>query len=115
MVLTDEISISFGKYMNFVMSKVYKLFFQQKLPRLLPVMKELSQFSSEKRIWDWFLMEEGTVIRLYGFVYKPYVLPAFLIPRIFLLEMIRKELIVENEHFINFKKSPEINFRWVVG
>ena len=29
--------------------------------------------------------------------------------------MIRQKLIVENEHFINFKKSFENKFAWVVG
>ena len=78
-------------------------------------MKEMLQFSLEKRIGDWFSMEEGTVIRVYGFVHPPYVLPAFLIPRIFALELIGKNLIVESEYFINFKKSTEIKFPWVVG
>ena len=36
-------------------------------------------------------------------------------PRIFALEFIKNKLIVENEHFINFKKSLEIKFPWVVG
>ena len=60
-------------------------------------------------------MEEGIVVRVYGFVHQSYVLPTFLTPRIFALELIKKELIVENEHFINFRKSLEIKFPWVVG
>ena len=47
--------------------------------------------------------------------HQTYVLLAFLTPRIFLLELIRKNLIVENEHFIKFKKSSKIKFPWVVG
>ena len=78
-------------------------------------MKESLQFSPKKRIVEWFMMEEGIVIRVYGFFHQLYVLPAFLTPRIFSLESIRKKLIVENEHFINFKKSLEIKFPWVVG
>ena len=61
------------------------------------------------------MLEEGIVIRVYGFVHQPYVFPYFLIPRIFALEIIRQNLIVENEHFINLKKSLEIKFPWVVG
>ena len=78
-------------------------------------MKEVLQFSFEKRIGDWFLMEEGTVIRVYGFFHPPYVLPTFLTPRIFALELIRQKLSVENDQFINFKKSSEIKFPWVVS
>ena len=115
MVLTNEINTRFGKYMNFLMSEVYKVFFQHKFPKMLPIMKELLQFSPKKRIGDWFLLEEGIVIIVYGFVHQPYVLPAFLTPMIFALDLIRQNLIVENEHFINFKKSSEIKFPWVVG
>ena len=101
--------------MEFLMYEVYKVFLQQKLPRVLSLMNEMLQFSLEKRIGDYFLMEQGTVIRIYGFVHPPYVLPSFLTLRIFSLEFIRKNIIVENENFINFKKSYEIKFPWVVG
>ena len=38
-----------------------------------------------------------------------------LTPRIFALELIKKKLIIENEHFINSRKSWEIKFLWMVG
>ena len=85
MVLTDEINKFFFKYMNFIMSEVYKVFYQHKLPRVLPVMKYFLHFSPEKRIGDWFLLEEGTVVRVYGFTHEPYILPAFVTPKIFAL------------------------------
>ena len=115
MVLTYEINRNFSKYMNFLISEVYKSFFKQKLPRVLPPLKEILHFSLEKRIGDWILMEEGIVIRVYGFVHPPYVLPAFLTPGIFSLDLIGQKLMVENEHFINFKKSSQIKFPWVVS
>ena len=101
--------------MNLLMSEVYKVFFQNKLPKVLPVMKELLQFSLDKRMGDWFLFEEHTVIRIYGFTHKPCILPAFITPRVFALELIRPKLIVEHEHFISFKKASEIKFPWLVG
>ena len=73
------------------------------------------QFSPERRIGDWFLFEQGTMIRLYGFVHQPYILPRFLTLRVFALELIKHKLIVENEHFLNFKKYSEIKFPWVVS
>ena len=60
-------------------------------------------------------MEEGNAIKVYGFFHQPYILPAFLTPMVFALELIKNNLIVENEHFINFKKTFEIKFPWVVG
>ena len=115
MIIIDENKTNFSKYMNFLMSKVYQTFLKQSMPRVIPLMKEILQFSLEKRIGDCFLMEEGILIRTHGFVHPPYVLPTLLAPRIFSLEMIRQKFIVENEHFINLKNSYEIKFPWVIG
>ena len=84
MVLTDEINNNFFKNMDFLMSEVYKVFFQDKLPRVLPIMKEALQVSPYRKIGDWLLLEENTIIRVYGFIHEPYVLPSFLTPRILL-------------------------------
>ena len=52
---------------------------------------------------------------MYGFTHEPFILPAFLTHRAFALELIRHKLIVENEHFISFKKNSEMKFPWVIG
>ena len=54
MIFTDDINRIFFKYMNFLVDELYKVFFQNKFPRVSPVMKELLQFSPEKRIGDRF-------------------------------------------------------------
>ena len=115
MVLTAEVNNEFFKYINLLMSKVYKILFQNKFPRVLPQMQRALQFALDRKIWDWFLLEEHTIIRVYDFTHEPYILPPFLTPRFFALEFIRQKLIVENEHFISFKKASEIKFPWVVG
>ena len=94
---------------------MYNAIFQKRFPRVFPEMKKILQISQEKRIGDQFLFEQGTLIRLYGFVHQPYLFPAFLNPRFFSMELVRQRLIVENEHFLNFKKSIEIKYPWVVG
>ena len=68
--------------------------------------------SKSKKIGDWFLIEFGTTIRLYGFIHPPYVLPAFLTLKIFSLELIQQKLIIKEEHFLNFKKSSSLIFPW---
>ena len=115
MEITDELSRDYSKFMNFLMAEVCNAFFQKKFPKVLPEMKEMLQFSPERRIGDRFLSEYDTMIRLYGFVNQPYILPASLTIRVFALELIRKRLIVENEHFLNFRKTLEIKFPWIVG
>ena len=75
--------------MNFLMVEVYKVFFQTKLPRVLQIMKEALHFALDKNICDWLLLDEHTIIRVYGFTHEPYILPSFLTPSIFSLELVR--------------------------
>ena len=49
-------------------------------------------------------------MRVYGFSDAPYLLPTFLTPRVFSLELIRKRKHIKNELFIRFIKSLYINF-----
>ena len=68
---------------------MYKLLFDEVLPRVLEEMKSMMQSSPEDRIGVWFLYKDFTVLRVYGFTGGPYRLPAFLTPRIFALEYMR--------------------------
>ena len=83
MMLTSKMSRDYTKFMNILMSEVYNAIFQKNLPRVLSEMKNLLQFSPDKMIGDSFLFDQGTLIRLYGFVHQPYLFPAFSTPRVF--------------------------------
>ena len=96
--------------MNFLMAEIYNLFFQERLPRVFPEMRKTMQLSHSKIIGDWFLTEFGTIIRLYDFVHQPYILPSFLTTRFFSLELIIHKLILEEEHFLNSRKSSNLIF-----
>ena len=102
-------------YMHFIMSEVYKVMFQEKFPRVLLEMEEFLQFILGRRIGYWFILKEHTIIRFYGFIHEPYIFPAFLTPRIFSLEFIRKNLIVENEDFLRTRNYSKIKFPLKVG
>ena len=85
------------------------------MPRVFPEMKETLQLSPSKRIGDWFLSESETIIRLYGFMHQPYILPSFFTTRIVSLEFFRQRLTVEEQHILNFRKSLDIKFPWEEG
>ena len=76
-------------------------------------MKIYMQHSSEL-VGDWFLYEDYTVLRVYGFMEEPYKLPAFLTKRIFVLEFLRQRLYVESELFLKHKKSSNIKFKFTI-
>ena len=104
MVMIKDMHIDYCKFMNSLMAPVYEVLFQERLSRFLPEMKGMLQSSPKITVRDWFLSEDNTVIRVYGFTRQPYVLPTFLTLRVFAIELIRQRLTVENEHFISFKK-----------
>ena len=81
--------INMFEFVNTIMAEIYKLMFDDILPRVLEEMKLILQPSSEDRIGDWFLYKYFIVLRVYGFTGEPYRLPAFLTPRISTLEFMR--------------------------
>ena len=104
MVITKDMHRDCCKFMNALMDPVYEVLFQKRLPRVSPNIESMLQSSLERIIGYWFLSENKTMISVYGFTCQPYVLPVFLTLRLFALELIRKRLTVENEHFISFMK-----------
>ena len=101
--------------MNVLMAPVYECLFQKRLPGVLPEMKNLLQLSLERRVGDWLLSEDSTMVRVYVVTYQPYVLPVFLTLRRFSLELIRQRLTTKDEHFLSFRKLTKIKFPWTVG
>ena len=69
-LFTFEIIINTFNYMNLIMSELYGITLQEKLPRVLPKMEEVLQFNPDRRIGDCFLLKEQSIIRIYGFVHE---------------------------------------------
>ena len=73
------------------MAKVYKMFFRIELPRASKEVRNKFQLSTAL-ISDWFLFRDHTIIRVYGFIGTPYIIPTFMTSRLFSLEYIRQGL-----------------------
>ena len=106
-------SMTFFTFSNKRMTFVYKLIFGETLPRLTEEMKIYMQHSSDP-VGDWFLYEDYTVLRVYGFKEETYKFPTFLSKRIFVLEFLRQRLYVESELFLKHKKSSNIKFKYTI-
>ena len=107
--------INMFEFVNTMMDEIYKLLFDDVLPRVLEEMRLMLQSSSEDKTEDWFMFKDFTIMRVYGFTGEPYRLPAFLTPRIFALEFMRQRLCAEEEHFGAFKNSSNVKFPLKVG
>jgi hypothetical protein len=66
-------------------------------------------------VGDWVLFMHSTIIWVYGFHESPYLFPIFLTPIIFSLEFIRKRIVSETEHFLNFHKASNLKFPFIIG
>jgi hypothetical protein len=102
-------------FINKIMSRVHSLIFGLDLPRVLEEMKNSLQPNLENMIGDWVLFAQSTVIWVYGYQEGPYLLPVFLMPRVFALEFIRQRIISETEHFLKAHKASNLKFPFVVG
>ena len=80
------------EFANSIMSELYKMLFDEVLPRVLEEMKSLMQSSPEDGVRDWFLYKDFTVLRIYYFTREPYRLLDFLNPRVFALEYMRQRV-----------------------
>ena len=50
--ITIDMAMDYCKFMNQLMAKVYKLLFQERLPRVFPEMRNMPQLSNSKKIGD---------------------------------------------------------------
>ena len=95
-------------YINNFLPILYTLLHDAPPPRVIPDMIQELQPTPPLATGDWFLYEEHTIIRVYGFGGKPFILPAFITPRIFTMEFIRKKLASDELHFSDkIRKIPK--------
>ena len=85
-------------YINNFLPLLYTLIYQPP-PRVIPEMFQELQTTPVLATGDWFLYEDHTIIRVYGFEGRPYRLPSFVTPRIFALEYIRQKMASDDLHF----------------
>ena len=55
--------INMFKFVNSIMSEIYKLLFDEVFPKVFEEMKIMMQSSPEDNIGDWFLYKDFTVLR----------------------------------------------------
>jgi hypothetical protein len=96
-------SKGFSYFVNEFVSKVYFLIFEVNYIRVPQHFQMYLHPETENHIGHWFLYQDYTVIRIYGFEEQPYRLPTFLTPRIFSLEVLRQRLHSDELHFSSKK------------
>lgn len=75
------------------------------MPKISQELKELLQLSPNNRTGDWYIFENHTIIRIYGFEGQPYIFSAFLTPMVYALEFMRERLTYDQLHFVGNNKA----------
>lgn len=67
--------------------------------------KRILHLSEQSKVGDWYLYQNFTEIRVYGYELPPYKLLIFLPMRIFALKFIRQRLNMDEIHCVKEKKA----------
>ncbi len=98
---------------NYYFSDIFRLF----NPRVGRILEEMNDFLHPELIGDSFPRKDHSLIKVFGFIGAPLILPVFLTSNIFSLELRRQRLQAYIKHFIapKLKKISWIKYSVNVG
>jgi len=74
-------------------------------PKISGDIKKILQLSKHYKKGDWYLYQNQTVIRIYGYELSPFKLPRYVPMRLFALEYFRQLINADLTHFCNAKEK----------
>ena len=93
-------------FIEIIVLSIYRLFD----PKEKRISKDMKVALQQGSIEDWLLMPKYSVIRLYGFSTAPFMLPVYLTPSVFALELIGQRISADEEHFTAHRKDSWIKY-----
>jgi len=115
LIKKKTLNVGFLEYIDQLISKSYHIIHHKIPPRIFLDYKTLLQLSLDKRVGDYYIFENYTKIKVYGSDLRPFLLPIFLTPKIFVLEYIRKILNLDDIHFVSRKYKANFKLKKEVG
>ena len=89
-------------FLSFVekfIAQLYLLIHEEQFPCVCQESQECLHMAIETHVRDWILYRDYTIISVYGSKINPSILPTFLTPRIFALDILRKSFDYDYLHF----------------
>ena len=86
-------------------------------PEISRISNDLKEILNPDLVGDWFLAKNFSLVRIFGFIGSPYVLPIFLTTSVFALQVMRQRILADKEHSTapSLKKSSWIKYPLTVG
>ncbi len=102
-----------SRFIDRVILSVFRVF----NPKVSRILEKLREMLNPDLVGNWFLSQDHSLIKVFGFIGTPYILPVFLTSSIFSLELMRQRIQIDIEHFTSpkLKKNAWIKYPLVVG
>jgi len=84
-------------------------------PKISSNIRRILQLSKQHKVGDWYLYQNHTKIRIYGYKLAPYKLPRYLPMRLSSLEYYRKIANSDEVHFVKSKKKSQLIIKDQLG
>lgn len=81
-------------------------------PKVSADIRRVLQLSKQYRVGDWYLYQNHTKIRIYGYELAPYKLPRYLPMRLFSLEYYRQMIDLGEVHFVKANKNAQLRIKY---
>lgn len=114
-VRTTSTSSSFSKFIDTFIHLLTQLFNSQREPRIRDEIKRILRLNEQTKIDDWYLYQNYTQIRVYGFELAPYKFPKYVPMIIFSLEYIRQMINMDDLHFVSRKRKSQFKIKSNIG
>jgi hypothetical protein len=84
-------------------------------PQINEEIQRILHLSNLAKNGDWYLYQNHTEIRVYGWELAPYKLPKYLPVKIFSLEYIRQMINLDDIHSVSLKKKQHLRIKGKIG
>lgn len=115
LVMKDQKDFSYKAFVEMFGHPAMSLLSGTAEPRISENIKRIMQFPDQARTVDWYLYQNYTEIRVYGYELAPCKLPKFLPMRIFALQYIRQMISADEIHFVAANKKSQFKIKSQIG
>lgn len=105
MITRNSNEFKFSDFIDCFIHSIAQILSSHTEPRISPEIKRMLHLSDQAKTGDWYLYQNYTKIRVYGYELAPYKLPKYVPMRIFSLEYIRQIINMDELHFISGKRK----------
>ena len=115
MVQKFESPYPYTDFIDIFVHPVVTMLLESPPPRISSNIRRILQLSKNHKVGDWYLYQNHTKIRIYGYELPPYKLPNYLPMRLFSLEYFRKMIGLDEVQLLASWKKTQFKMKNQMG